>query len=542
LGGTIIENGVTTVDSTSSSSGDTPVVCGDFTVTGGQEGVDYKFENGVLTILSDADITIQNTDPSKATTNKISVADGIDANITLDNVNIDTSSVGGAAFEIADDSTGNVTVTLVGDNTLLSAYGYAGLQKNGDGNSGTLTITGDGTLTAIGGGRGAGIGGGEDEDASNITISGGTVTAIGGGPAAGIGGGFGGDGSGITISGGTITATGGDSSAGIGGGSGGDGSDITISGGTITATGGINGAGIGGGNSGDGSNITISDGTVTAKGGEAAAGIGGGSDGAGSNITISGGTVTATSGSSDADAIGSGSGVSSTSADVQRLGGTIIENDVTTLGSTSSGNDSVINSDFTVTGGTEGVDYEFKDGVLTILSDADITIKNTDPAVATTNRISVADGVNANITLENVNIDTSSVGGAAFEIADGSTGDVTVTLVGDNTLQSAEHYAGLQKNGDESSGTLTITGDGSLTATSVNYGAGIGGGTNGVGSNITINGGTVTAIGGIFAAGIGGGDGGNGVGSNITISGGMVTATGGAYAAGIGVNSTLEPL
>ena len=70
-------------------------------------------------------------------------------------------------------------------------------------------------------------------------------------------------------------------------------------------------------------------------------------------------------------------------------------------------------------------------------------------------------------------------------------------------------------------------------------GAGIGGGTDiwgysrgGVGSNITISGGTVNAVGGRNSAGIGGGDGAGC--SDITISGGTVTASSEDGAAGIG--------
>ncbi|MCQ2344551.1 MAG: T9SS type A sorting domain-containing protein [Paludibacteraceae bacterium] len=72
---------------------------------------------------------------------------------------------------------------------------------------------------------------------------------------------------------------------------------------------------------------------------------------------------------------------------------------------------------------------------------------------------------------------------------------------------------------------------GSVTANG-NRGAGIGGGYSCDCSDITINGGTVTANGGDEAAGIGGGD--HGRGSDITINGGTVTANGGDKAAGIG--------
>ena len=71
-----------------------------------------------------------------------------------------------------------------------------------------------------------------------------------------------------------------------------------------------------------------------------------------------------------------------------------------------------------------------------------------------------------------------------------------------------------------------------MTATGSYYGAGIGGGENGSGKNITINGGTVNAKGGSQGAGIGGGS--DGSGENITINSGTVTAAGGSYGAGIG--------
>ena len=165
----------------------------------------------------------------------------------------------------------------------------------------------------------------------------------------------------------------------------------------------------------------------------------------------------------------------------------------------------------------------------------------------------------ANVTLENVNIDTGTRGGAA--ITTSGEGNVNIELDGTNTVQSGNTHAGVEKKGD---GTLTITDenkDGSLTATGGNYGAGIGGGKDGSGSNITIEGGKVKAISGSHGAGIGGGFGGSGSniaieggkveassvgggagigggslasGSNITISGGEVTAQGGVGGAGIG--------
>ena len=142
-----------------------------------------------------------------------------------------------------------------------------------------------------------------------------------------------------------------------------------------------------------------------------------------------------------------------------------------------------------------------------------------------------------NLTLKDVKIDVSDTGGDFFEfdntqrgkaaLSVQGKGNVEIELDGNNELKSGKGRAGLEKN---STGTLTLKDDnkeaGSLMATGGMSGAGIGGGFQGNGENITITGGTVTAT---------GGDNGNGgVGNNITITGGTVTATGGFNGAGIG--------
>lgn len=90
-------------------------------------------------------------------------------------------------------------------------------------------------------------------------------------------------------------------------------------------------------------------------------------------------------------------------------------------------------------------------------------------------------------------------------------GDATIELDGANELKSGSYNAGLEKNKQESKGTLTIKDDkgkdGSLTAEGGEGGAGIGGGAERTGSNITIRGGTIEAVGGSNAAGIGDGAG-----------------------------------
>ena len=562
-----------------------------------KRGTDYDYTHTgprVLTIMSDKQIMIRNTDKNTPTESRIEVADGVNANIILDGVNIE-NPFNFPAFKIADNSTGNVTITLADGsvNTLKSGMFYAGLQKNGSGeNIGTLTIQGGtegtGSLEATGGHGGAGIGG-YDGNGSNITITGGKIIAQGGDHGAGIGGGEKGSGSNIKISGGTVTATGGTGGAGIGGGEKGsgisNGSNITISGGIVNATGIKGGAGIGGGGNGNGSNIKISGGIVTATGaeisqGHGGAGIGGGLSGSGSNIIIDGGSVKATAGSG-ANAIGGGKGYSPVTPknidnkDVYLLElakatktltidgneyptdhgdgkvyAYLSEGDVHTVLTDGKekkyvyygGNFIEVGTALTVTatnGGTlvYGTDYTYpvETGVLTIKSDKAITIANADPTTPTTDTIVVEKNISAKITLNGVNINAS--GGSAFKIEDNSTGNVTITLADNskNVLKSGNNCAGLEKNGSYT-GTLTIQGGnlgtGSLEATGGDNGAGIGGGYNQSSSNITISGGTVIATGGSNGAGIGGGLNANGY--NITISGGTVIAKGGINGAGIG--------
>ena len=211
---------------------------------GGSPTVDH---NPVITSNGKTNNTVTITAEKNAT-----------ANVTLENVNIDTRTRGGAAITTSGE--GNVNIELDGTNTVQSGENHAGVEKKGDG---TLTITDenkDGSLTATGGTWGAGIGGARNEN----------VEATGGYGGAGIGGGEGTWGSNITISDGEVTATGGDAGAGIGGGYAGGGEGITIEGGKVTAQGGIGGAGIGGGVNNTGSNITISgDAQVKVQGGRA---------------------------------------------------------------------------------------------------------------------------------------------------------------------------------------------------------------------------------------------------------------------------------
>ena len=226
-------------------------------------------------------ITQRGSSAETSNTITINASENATANVTISNVNIDTS---GAA--VSTGGKGNVNIELDGTNTLKSGVDHAGLEKNSDGNQGKLTITDEnenGKLIATGGDGAAGIGGGLYGDGNDITITGGKVTATGGNGAAGIGGGNYKDGNDINIAGSKVTATGGDYGAGIGGGNQGNGKNITITGGEVTAAGGTNGAGIGGGLRKEGEKITVSgDATLKVQGGltdewdGAGAGIGNG--------------------------------------------------------------------------------------------------------------------------------------------------------------------------------------------------------------------------------------------------------------------------
>lgn len=204
-------------------------------------------------------------------------------------------------------------------------------------------------------------------------------------------------------------------------------------------------------------------------------------------------------------------------------------------------------------------------------------IRNRDSSASTTNNVTIrADtGATANVTLEDTNIDTTGgagpKGAGDAAVRTEGAGNVNLNVELDNTLQSGNTRAGVEKgnggnltigsesgsgqlvavggdggagigsedrlaSGNYNVGNITITG-GDIFATGNGGGAGIGGGgsqssNSGGGSNLKITGGRVTAVGGNFSAGIGGSIGSNG--DNITISDAEVIAIGGTCAAGIG--------
>ena len=277
---------------------------GNISISAGTNGNNVT-QNGTTT-ENDTNTVIKGNGSSNASSNTVTIdaGEGKTVNVTLDNVNINTSETGGAAVSVT--GKGDTNIELDGNNTLTSGYYHAGLEHNKTDDSGTLTITdnnNDGKLTANGGYKGAGIGGGYSSNGT-VTITGGDINANGGYKGAGIGGGYFGNGT-VKITDGDINANGGYKGAGIGGGNEKDG-QVTITGGEIIANGGDGSAGIGGGYFGNGT-VKITDGDITAKvTGYYGAGIGGGSSGNGT-VTISGGTITEASGGYEGAGIGGGS-------------------------------------------------------------------------------------------------------------------------------------------------------------------------------------------------------------------------------------------
>ena len=259
---------------------------GNITVKAGDTKGTNKVSQGESTDVPDTDTVITNREKNASSnTVTIEAKDKDDkVEVTLKDVNIDTSSRNKAAVSVTGE--GDTNIKLNGDNALKSDIYRSGIYG-----SGSLTISGgeNDSLTAQGGSGANGI-----SSSGSLTISGGTVTANGDDGGRGIS-----SSGSVTISGGsTVTANGGSGTI-----SGGDGiwsgGGVTISGGsTVTANGGNGGSLVGGDGIRSGGGLTVSDGTVTAKGGNGDSKDGYGGDGirSGGGVTISGNTVNAAGG------------------------------------------------------------------------------------------------------------------------------------------------------------------------------------------------------------------------------------------------------
>ena len=272
---------------------------GDITISAGESGNNVTQNNNTTYGDTNTIITNQNKDTASSHTVTIEAKDKDDkVEVTLKDVNIDTSSRNKAAVSVTGE--GDTNIKLDGDNALKSDIYRSGIYG-----SGSLTISGgeNDSLTAQGGSGANGI-----SSSGSLTISGGTVTANGDDGGRGIS-----SSGSVTISGGsTVTANGGSGTI-----SGGDGicssGGVTISGGsTVTANGGNGGSLVGGDGIRSGGGLTVSDGTVTAAGGYGGK-VGGYGICSFDRVAISGGTVEAAGGNGST---GGGSGIYSSVIDL----------------------------------------------------------------------------------------------------------------------------------------------------------------------------------------------------------------------------------
>lgn len=163
----------------------------------------------------------------------------------------------------------------------------------------------------------------------------------------------------------------------------------------------------------------------------------------------------------------------------------------------------------------------------------------------TSNKITVEPGVDTTIVADNLNITIYSQDytyPSPLFIRPGAS--VTLILEGENRFSGSDYNAaiGVPQAADGTMAELTIEGKGSAYCTTGKRGAGIGGGqrcgyTDGAGI-ITINSGTIKAIGGDYGGGIGNSEGEGKDNCRITINGGTVYAQSNNQSSGIGGTRT----
>ena len=525
---------------------------GGLTVSGGEAGTDYTYQNNTLTIQTGEALTVSGT----TTTDQIVVGDNVTANLTLSGVSItfnngtansgDTteSNAGTCALSLGDNATLNLT--LAGENTLQSGAGRAGIFVP---QNSTLTIDGEGALNVTGGRLAAGIGGDLWHNAGTITIENGSINATGGSNAAAIGGGHANDG--LSQQYGGFTS-------------------ISITGGTVNAETTGNSAAIGTGcwwKEGPCS-IEISNAIVTASTTGthmncAAIGRGISNESNTVSITITNSIVTATNAVDKGDSISSGgsngvninNSIVSVSAGSDRTGNptlfgsyTVLENQSLNIpaGSTLTLNEgTVLNNKGTIVnyGTIDGLGLIHNTGAIYKIGEGMVTALVEGTSIESISSITYLDEEGAEHSTDNFIIllpDTTSWNNGCYYVALGSVSIPTRVTVTGNVCLILTDGCSLTVNGGinvSEGNSLTIYGQakgtGAVIAGEVGSGqAGIGGSQNQSGGTITINGGTVTATGGYNGAGIGGGY--NRTGGAITINGGTVNATGGYDSAGIG--------
>lgn len=154
------------------------------TVTGGEENTDYSYAENVYTVLTETALTFSGT----TTTDRIVIAEGITADITLNDLSIDVSAIDEAAA-IRLEKKVKLTLHIAGtESTLKSGNIAAGiglsdgcdLHITAESETPKLTVFG-GNNSITSGTSGAGIGSNlSEEGKASIKIVNGTISATGG--------------------------------------------------------------------------------------------------------------------------------------------------------------------------------------------------------------------------------------------------------------------------------------------------------------------------------------------------------------------------
>ncbi|MBQ3900666.1 MAG: S-layer homology domain-containing protein [Clostridia bacterium] len=468
-----------------------------------------------------------------AVTGEVTVGERIytsgDVNLILCDGAALTASLGidvpaGASLTIWQQEEGTGTLVSTGSGNYTAGIGGTGY----GGTTGDITING-GVINATGGEYySAGIGtAGYSATQGTVTINAGTLTVYGQSGAAAIGGSTNSSTASIVITGGTIDASCGSYERGggavIGSGYNHDGGTIDISGGVITVSGGYGSPGIGGGGGSsfypDPGDISISgDNTViTAHGGREAAGIGSADYTSGGSITISGGTITASSGENESDlysngGAGIGSGYSSNSIDITITGGMInATGDISAAGIGGgyggSANVTITGGVINATGGNDaaGIGGGYRGGAGNIkISGGEITASSNQWAAGI--GVGGGEGSGGNIEISGGKVrafggpgdDCGGAGiGGCNATGNNNTDPITITISGGDVYAEGSAYGagigtGNRPNNDVDIG-VTISGDAVVTAVGHGGAAAIGGGREGKGQSVSIEGGLVTA-------------------------------------------------
>lgn len=129
---------------TSESAGTT---VGNFEVIGGTNGVDYSYANNTLSVLTSTALTITQTSAQTSIADTIFITKDVQANITLDQINIDVSALTDKSpIVIEQSSTASVTITIKENTTTILKSGTTNEGIKRALHTQSLTINNNGNL------------------------------------------------------------------------------------------------------------------------------------------------------------------------------------------------------------------------------------------------------------------------------------------------------------------------------------------------------------------------------------------------------------